>query len=382
MRVLQVGKYYAPEVGGIETHLGLLARGLRARGVEVDVLVHHRGAQTLKEVRDGVPVTRVATLGRVLSTEVSPAMVAEMCRDYDVLHLHTPHPMGMLAYLLSRKPRNHVLVVTHHSDVVRQARVRTVLAPLFRSVMSRAGLVIATSHRYLESSAELAPYRERACVIPYGIELSHFSPQLRESSEAREVRARYRGPITFAVGRLIYYKGFEVLLDAFRDVPGSLLLAGEGPLRGSLEHRALKNGIAGRVHFLGAVPNEGLGPYYGAADVFVLPSIARSEAFGIVQIEALGAGVPVINTALDSGVPEVSLSGVTGLTVPPNDARALAAALNEIFGSPTRAAEFREAARARALRQFTHDRMADETLEAYRAALAQASSSLSSVPAP
>jgi rhamnosyl/mannosyltransferase len=200
---------------------------------------------------------------------------------------------------------------------------------------------------------------------------------LRLEKFEQDIRPRF----TLAVGRLIYYKGFEVLLDAFRRVPGSLMLAGDGPLRGALELRALKNGIAERVHFLGPVPNEALGPYYGAADAFVLSSIARSEAFGIVQIEALGAGLPVINTALDSGVPEVSLSGVTGLTVPPNDVGALTTALNEIFTSPLRATEFRKAARARALRYFTHDRMTDETLAAYRAAIAQASFALSSVPA-
>ena len=381
MRVLQVGKYYQPEVGGIERHVGILARGLRARDVNVEVVVHHRVRHTVRESVDGVPVTRVGTLGRVFSTEVSPTLVAELSRDYDVLHLHAPHPLGMLAYLLSRKPRNHLLVVSHHSDVVRQARLRAALAPLFNSVMERAGLIITGSKRYAETSPELEPHRAKVRVIPYGVDLSRFSPRSRASLAAMELRARYAGPITFALGRLVYYKGFQVLIDAFAHVPGTLLLGGEGPLRHELEERAQRRGLGSRVHFVGAIPEVDLAAYYGAADVFVLPSVARSEAFGIVQIEALAAGIPVVNTALDSGVPEVSLDGVTGLTVPPNDAGALAAALNEIFSSTIRAVEFGKAARARALRQFTHDRMADETLDAYRAALAKTSSSLRSVPA-
>lgn len=369
MRVLQVGKYYQPEVGGIERHVGILARGLRARDVEVTVVVHHRARQTFRENVDGVPVTRVGTLGRVLSTEVSPALVTELSCDYDVLHLHAPHPMGMLAYQLSRKPRHHLLVITHHSDVVRQARLRSALAPLFNSVMSRAGLIICASRRYLETSDELAPHRARARVIPFGLELSTLSPRLRDSGAARSLRARYEGPLTFALGRLIYYKGFQVLIDAFNHVPGTLLIGGEGPLRRSLQSQVKRLGLGRRVRFLGAIPEAELAAYYGAADLFVLPSVARSEAFGIVQIEALAAGLPVVNTAIDSGVPEVSLDGVTGFTVPPHDPHALAGAINRILGDPETASRLSAAARMRAMREYDADRMVDSTLAAYREAL-------------
>src|SRR5690348_5240205 len=104
MRVLQLGKYFEPHVGGIETHLRLLARGLQRRGVEVEVLVHGTGLRTVYESVDGIPVTRVGTMARLLSTELSPALVSELRRPYDVLHLHAPHPIAMLAYLAARKP--------------------------------------------------------------------------------------------------------------------------------------------------------------------------------------------------------------------------------------------------------------------------------------
>jgi rhamnosyl/mannosyltransferase len=373
MRVLQVGKYYQPDVGGIERHVGILARGLRARDVEVEVVVHHHGRRTVRETVDGVTVTRVGTLGRILSTEVSPTLVAEMSRDYDVVHLHTPHPMGMLAYLLSRKPRHHLLVVTHHSDIVRQARLRAVLAPLFDSVMTRAGVIISGSKRYVETSSELAPHRAKVRIIPFGLELSKLPFLPRQSAGARELRARYAGPITFALGRLIYYKGFQVLIDAFARVPGTLLLGGEGPLRPALEEQAERRGLRNRIRFVGAIPEAELAAYYGAADVFVLPSIARSEAFGIVQIEALAAGVPVVNTALDSGVPEVSLDGVTGFTVPADDPHALAAAMNRVLGDPETAIRLSGAARSRAMREYDADRMVDSTVAAYREALQLAS---------
>ena len=364
MRVLQLGKYYEPHVGGIETHLGLLANGLTARGVELEVLVHGSGTKTVHETVRGIPITRVGTLGRILSTDLSPSLVTELCRPYDVLHLHTPHPMAMFAYLAARKP-HHVLVITHHSDVVRQVRMRSVLQPLFRAVMARADAIIATSQRYVESSEELRPYRSRVRVIPYGINLEQFSPSLKQLRSARDLRTKYGERIVLATGRLIYYKGFEVLLDAMKTVRAHLLLIGDGPLRSALEVRARRNRISERVTFVGAVPNEDMGRYYGAADVFAFPSIARSEAFGIVQIEALATALPVVNTSLPSGVPDVSVHDVTGVTVAPNDAHALGRALSLLLDDAELARRLGASGRQRALERFTADRMVDETLATY-----------------
>ena len=365
MRILQLGKYYEPYVGGIETHLALLADGLASRGVEVEVLVHNRGRRTVRDTVRGVPITRVGALARMMSTELSPRLVMELSRSYDILHLHTPHPMGMLAYLAARKPR-HTLVVTHHSDIVRQAGVGAILRPLFSEVMSRADAVIATSRAYLESSRELRPVKDKVQVIPYGIDLTRFSPALRQSEVARALRAQFGERLILAAGRLIYYKGFEVLLDALRCLRGHLLLVGDGPLRAKLVNKAQRLGVKDRVTFLGSIPNDQMGAFYGAASVFALPSTARSEAFGIVQIEALASGLPVVNTALASGVPYVSVNEQTGLTVEPNNPDQLARALNRILDDKNLASRLGAAARERALALFTSERMVEETWHLYR----------------
>jgi len=171
--------------------------------------------------------------------------------------------------------------------------------------------------------------------------------------------------VILTTGRLIYYKGLDVLLKAMVSVRGHLLVAGEGPLRKTLEQQAKTLGVSARVTFLGALPADALEGYYGAADVFVLPSIARSEAFGIVQIEALACAIPVVNTALESGVPFVSPHGTTGLTVPPNDPAALAAALSRILDDPSLANRFGTEGRQRAVGLFTAERMVDDTLKLY-----------------
>jgi rhamnosyl/mannosyltransferase len=287
-------------------------------------------------------------------------------RDYDLLHLHVPNPVGALAYLASIRPRQHALVVTHHSDVVRQAALRRLFQPFMNAVLARADAIIATSPNYLETSPELAPFRDKCVVVPYGLETARFRKTPALEAEARAIRQRYGAPLLLGVGRLVYYKGFEHAIAAMREIDAQLLLVGDGPLREPLERLAAKLGVAGRVHFAGNVHNDQLAPYYHASDLFLFPSIARSEAFGIVQLEAMACGLPVINTALDSGVPFVSRSGETGLTVTPNDPAALAAAARELLAAPERRAELGARARQRVETEFSPARLQAAILEIYR----------------
>ena len=170
-----------------------------------------------------------------------------------------------------------------------------------------------------------------------------------------------------AVGRLIYYKGFEYLVRAMNGVDGHLVVIGQGPLAGELRALADSTGVGDRVTLLGEVAS--VVPYYHAADVFVLPSIARSEAFGLVQLEAMAAGTPVVNTDLDSGVPYVSPDGVTGLTVPPRDADSLARAINRLLDDRQLARALGERGQMRVREHFTVDAMGRRTLETYRRVL-------------
>ena len=357
MRVIQVGKYYYPFMGGIETHLEVLCRGLAGRA-DVEAVVFNTEARTARESIDGVPVTRCAQLVRVASNSVSVAMISELSRrEYDILHLHVPNPLGAAAYLTARKPRGHRLVITHHSDIVRQAAMRRLVLPVMRLLMERADAIVATSPDYVASSDELASFRAKCEVIPYGVDLHRLQPTAEHLAMAEDLRRGLAPPIILGVGRLIYYKGFDVAVRAMRRVRGTLLLVGDGPLRKALEALAVEVGVSDRVRFVGEVHNRALVPYYLASDVFVLPSVARSEAFGIVQLEAMASGLPVVNTELRSGVPFASRHGETGLTVPPGDPDALASALRELGGSSVNRERYGVAARARARTEFTSERM-------------------------
>jgi rhamnosyl/mannosyltransferase len=367
---LQLGKYYPPYKGGIESHLHLLCSELKAE-VDLDVVVCNTGGRTVRERVGGIPVTRCAEVAHLASTSLCPTMPLELSRrDYDVIHLHFPHPVGVMSYLASRRPRRHAVVVTYHSDIVRQARLLRLFRPFMQRVLARADRIICTSQAYLDTSPELGAHRDRCVVVPLGIDLGQWRRTPDAEERARELRARHGTPLLLAVGRLTYYKGFEHAIRAMREVNGTLVVVGEGPMRASLATLARECGVADRVHLVGDVPD--LKPWFLAADAFVFPSVARSEAFGIVQLEAMACGLPVVNTALDSGVPFVSRHGETGFTVPPSDPAALARALRELLSDPARRAALGAAARRRVEREFRKETMAARVLSAYSEAYALA----------
>lgn len=359
LSVLHVGKFYPPHVGGMETHLRALCGELQ-QSVNVSVIVANEARQTEEALVEGVKVTRVGTLFDLASAPICPGMVRKIRQaEADLVHLHLPNPTAILAYLASGHRGR--LVVTYHSDIVRQKVLGKAFQPILRRALDRCSAVITSSLNYIETSPILSAYRERCRVIPYGIPIEQFH---RYDTEAvAKIRAQYGPRMVLSVGRLIYYKGFEYLIQAMARVEGRLLIVGEGPLRADLERKTRSYKLGDRVVFLGGV--QDVVPYYHAADVFVLASTARSEAFGIVQLEAMACGKPVVNTRLASGVPWVSVDGVTGLTVPPGDPDALAKAFNLLLDDPERRAEYGQAGRRRVQQEFTLEVMARRTLQLY-----------------
>jgi rhamnosyl/mannosyltransferase len=280
----------------------------------------------------------------------------------EIVHIHVPNPPAVMSYLASG--HNGHLVVTYHSDLVRQRTLGRMFEPIQARMLQRADAILVASPDYLNSSVSLRPHLDRCHVIPLGIHLGQPERAITVH-EIQSVRERYGSRIVLGVGRQVYYKGFEYLIEAMRHIQGHLLLVGEGPLNSELKAKIQIFGLADRVTMLGAVSAQDLRLYYQSADIFVLPSVTRTEAFGLVQVEAMAAGLPVINTQLDSGVPFVSLHGVTGLTVPPRKPEALAAALEDLLSDPEKRASFGRAARHRAKTEFDATVMARRTLEVY-----------------
>jgi glycosyltransferase involved in cell wall biosynthesis len=362
LKVLHVGKFYPPHFGGMESHLQTLCEEL-CKSIEVEVLVANDHRRSERARQGGVEVARLATALMLHGTPIVPLMARAMRRARpDVVHLHFPNPMAALACLMSRL--DVPIVVTWHSDVVRQRRAAAVFAPLLSLLLRRCAAIIVGSTAYIETSTVLNARRKQCRVIPFGIRTGDFEHP--DAARVAALRSRYGERIVLGVGRLIYYKGFENLVRAMADVRATALIAGEGPLGGALAAEAARLGVSDRVVLLGRVTDVDLKACYHVCDVFALPSVERSEAFGIVQLEAMACGRPVVNTWIDSAVPYVSLDAVTGLTVPPGDPAALAEALNGLLDDPARRAAMGAAGRQRVHEEFSAELMARRTLEVYR----------------
>jgi glycosyltransferase involved in cell wall biosynthesis len=379
MRVTYLNKYWYPHLGGVEYILRDIAEGVAARdGWSCRAIVANEGPETVTETVGGVEVTRLRRAFAYASTPVAFGMAravrAEARREDapDVFNLHFPYPWGETAFQFADPRRTGgarvPLVITYHSDIVRQKVLGAFYAPLVRRLFDRADLVIATSPNMVEHSPVLSRVADKCRVVPFGLDPERYKATPAVIERAFELRLPHDRPIVLFVGRLIYYKGADVLVRAMRDVDADLVMIGNGPLEADLRQAADAAGIADRVTFLAPVDDDELVAWYHAADVFCLPSVARSEAFGLVQMEAHASGTPVVSTTLTTGVPFVNQDGVTGLTVPPGDAAALAEALTALVTDDALRARMGAAARERVLRDFTVDRLIDQTIAVYEEA--------------
>jgi glycosyltransferase involved in cell wall biosynthesis len=373
LTVCHLGKYYPPAPGGIETHVRTLARAQAALGATVRVVcVNHKAGPTGVEHDGPVEVIRLGRLGSALKLDFCPGLHRILRRvEADILHLQVPNPTMILA-LLAARPRQP-LVVTYQSDVVVQKLRAAVFRPLERLVYRRVRVIMPSSPTYPGGSSFLRRYADRIRVVPMGIDLKpYLEPSAADRVKAEQVRQEHGrgGPLWLCAGRLVYYKGFLNAIRALTRVDGRLVIIGNGPDEAQLRAEAAWLGLAGRVDFPGALPYLDIVPYYLAADAFWFPSNARSEAFGLVQVEAMASGCPVINTAIPhSGVPWVSQHDDSGLTVPVNDVEALAAASRRLLDEPGLRDRLADAGRRRAVAEFDHRVMAQRSLEVYRSVL-------------
>ncbi|MGH3054995.1 MAG: glycosyltransferase [Gaiellaceae bacterium] len=365
LSVLHVYKdFYPPVHGGIEDHLNLLCRTIRPY-CDVRVLVSASGqSRTRREVVDGIPVMRAGELLRVASAPICPSWPLHLRRlRADLYHFHFPNPTGDLSYWLSGARGK--IVVTYHSDIVRQSTILPLYRPFLWRLLEKADAILPTSPQYLESSEYLRPFRDKCEVVPLAVDQHRFAPNQEIEARAAEWRAEWKAPMVLFVGRLRYYKGVDVLLRAARDIHARIAIVGNGPYEAQLRtvHRQLD--LRDRVEFLGPQSEFELLALYRAANVCVLPSTHRSEALGLAMIEAMASGRPVVSTELGTGTSWVNQHGSTGLVVPPGDAVSLAAALNLLLDDPAMAGRFGAAARDRARREFSHDVMGERVLRVY-----------------
>jgi rhamnosyl/mannosyltransferase len=365
-RLLVATKAYRPVIGGIEETARDVAQIASAEFAATVLAVSESRADSTES--DGtVTVVKTARLAKVFSAPLSLGYARafrRLAQEADVIHVHSPYPPAELALVTSR-PRARV-VITYHFDLVRQRAVAPLYSPLLHAALERADRIVVSNPNLRHSSPNLRSYQDKIKVVSPGVDLTLFELAPAEANRVRELRSRFTRPLVLFVGRLVYYKGTRYLVRAVADVDVDLVIIGEGPLEGSLRRLADRLGIADRVRFLNHLPKAELIRYFQACDLLVLPSVARSEAFGLVLIEAMACGKPTISTEIGTGTSWINQHRKTGLVVPPRDSRALAAAIKELLGDPARRAEYGRAARARAQETFSFEKFAEGYLSVYR----------------
>lgn len=363
LKILQINKLFHPWIGGVETVVKQLADGLYSdSGFEVAVLAgnENKSDKTVIDSGLGYKVFKTSSMGMKFSTPISLSYFRNFKRlrnEYDIFHFHVPNPLGELAHFLFSIPEGKKVVITFHADV-KKTRWRFFYIPysiLLKKLFKRADVIISTAPNNLANTPILEKYKHKCKIIPLGYDARDCAPVNDNEKLSFKKRFNLNGVQNnlLFVGRLSYYKGVEILLQAIKNLDVKLVIAGEGGLRSRLEELSQQLGIENKVVFAGILKRKDLIAAYSLADIFVLPSISEAEAFGLVQLEAMHFGVPVINTNLPTGVPFVSIDGVTGLTVTPTSVVELEKAIKTLLDNTQLRSKLGANAKARAARFST-----------------------------
>ena len=365
MKILSISKLYSPWIGGVEKVAQQITEGLNGKDdLEIEVLCcQPKGRRKIEEI-NGVKVHKASSCGIFWGLPFSLdffRLFKKLIKKVGVIALHHPFPLANLAiFLFSPKKK---LIVHYHSDIVRQKILSFFYKPLISDALKKAEKIIVSNPNLIKSSPYLQKFQGKCKMVPFGVDLLKF--EKFNEREIGNLKEKYGNFVLF-VGRLNYYKGLEYLIEAMKDIEAKLVIIGDGSLKERLEDKLGELAIKNKVFLLPALTGEKLINFYKACTVFVLPSIFRSEAFGIVLIEAMAAGKPVVSTEVGTGTSFVNQNRVTGFVVSPKDSQALAQAIKKILGNKKLAQEFGQNALKRAREKFSLEKMLEEISRVYR----------------
>lgn len=366
MRILQLGKFY-PVKGGVEKVMYELTMGLSEAGIPCDMLCAHAEHGSHRMRLNGLAqIICSRTWIKLFATMIAPSMILTLrkeCRGYDLIHIHCPDPMAAIALYFSGYKGK---VVLHwHSDILKQKKLLLLYKPLQNWLIKRADRIICTTPIIKEESPFLKDVQAKVDVVPIGIK-----PMRASEKSIRTIREWFpKKKIIFSLGRLVEYKGFTYLISAAKYLPDDyvVVIGGEGPLAEELQAQVKREGLENKVRLVGFIADEQLKAIFGACDVFCISSILKTEAFGIVQIEAMSCGKPVVATNIGgSGVSWVNKPGQSGLNVEPCNPEQLAQAIQSVLSDPDRYASYCIGAVNRFNEYFTKEKMIRACMNIYR----------------
>ncbi|NQU35190.1 MAG: glycosyltransferase [Bacteroidetes bacterium] len=372
-KVLIINKLYYPWIGGVEKHVQDLAENLVPfEDLDLTVLVINETEKAQTEIINGVKVIKLSNLVYRLfkktvmfSTPINLGIPYQLLKNKaDILHFHLPNPLAVFSYFLTR-PKGQV-IITWHSDIIKQKKFLYFYKHLEHWFLRRAKAILTTSPNMIKHSPFLQPYADKCHIVPLGINPEKLELSDSDIAEVASQKDQQKTKQLLFVGRLIYYKGVDILVEAMQSIDAQLTIIGDGKLKAELEAKIVKLRLSDKITIIPPVDNHNLAKHYHLCDIFVLPSVAPSEAFGIVQLEAMACGKPVVSTNLPTGVPFVNQHLRTGLIVEPGDIQGLAMAINQLLGDDLFRAELGKYAKDRVLKEFTNVRVGAQVHGIYK----------------
>lgn len=362
-KILQVNKLYYPWIGGVEKVVEDLAENINDEKKFVShVLCANNKGKAKEDNINGVKVFYAKSYGMFMSQPISLDFFRKFKKirnDYDIIDIHHPNPMAFLACYLF-KPRGKI-IIHYHSDIIKQKIIGFFIKPLVLKVMKMSDKIIISNPNMIKSSKILSKFKEKCEIIPFGIDLKEIEQNLDENLQ-KQIKEKYGNYVLF-VGRLIYYKGVHVLIEAIKNLDINLVIIGTGKLESDLKKQVKNLNLEDKVFFLENKSRKELINFYSQAKMFVLPSIFKSEAFGIVLLEAMVNGIPLISTELGTGTSFVNENGKTGYVVEKNNPNELKQAIEKILNN--KEVDFKNNCLKRVEEGFTFEKFVEKNKKVY-----------------
>ena len=367
MKVLHLTKYYHPYIGGIEQVTKDIVQSLNiSTDIYCDVLCFNTSSTYIEESIETYKVYRTASLATLSSTAISPQYIqkfAKFAKNYDIIHIHHPNPIAFLALFLVRPSAK--IIIHWHADIIRQKKLLKLFQPLQRWALQRADAIITTSQNYADHSQPLQDFKDKIQVIPIGIR-----PPTKVTF--KRTNAYKNKKIIFSLGRLVSYKGFDVLINSaeFLDEEFIILIGGDGPLYDHLHELIEQKNLQNKVKLLGRLTEEEKSIYFQKCFLFCLPSITKAEAFGVVLLEAMTYAKPIVSTnIIQSGMSWVNKDDETGILVQPNSPQQLASAFKKLASDEELYKTLSKNALKRYKKHFTREKMITSLEALYKTVL-------------
>lgn len=362
VKVTQVFRYAYPHIGGIEAVMNQINDSLPNEEFEKEVISCSNTEKSFTE--NGVKYVKCPYICEVASNNISLSFIWQLHKvDTNILHYQMPCIFAVLAHFIAR-PKYKKLFIHYQSDITVYLNLMRFFWGIYRKFLKSVDKILVLSQGHITGSTMLQDYKDKCVVIPHGIALDYKV----DSEKVQAIRDKYKNKkILFSLGRHVKYKGFIYAIESMRNIDNAVyLLGGSGKLTEEFRKYIKENHLENKVILLGRVPDEDMDLYYEACDVYIFPSVGKTECYGIVQLEAMRHCKPVVNTWLNNGVNSVSIDKETGLTVEPKNVEQLTNAIKELLNNNELRLQYGRNARKRVEELFDIEKVKKQYKNLYR----------------